>query len=114
MPHIVVPMTAPEADLNLISLKSDKKRHVVGGIITADFYYILQGAEYTKPHRIKLNGRLVCATRTSQFQVRDIKFWKDGKIIPRHLPLEHLITADSAKMNISNQNNERLGETLYN
>ena len=35
------------------------------------------------------------------------------KIIPRHSPLERLLTADSVTMYISNQNNGRMGQILH-
>ena len=113
MPRISVPVAVPESSLNLSSLTVDKRSHNVGYLITIDFYYLLQSCKYTKPLRIKRNGQLVHATRTCQFQVQDIGFWKNGKILPRHLPLERLLTADSATMNISNQNNVRMEKILH-
>jgi len=46
-------------------------------------------------------------------QIHDIGFWKDGKILPRDLPLHILETADSCTMKISNQKNGRTGQTLH-
>ena len=85
----------------------------MGDLITINFYYFLRGGEYTKPSSIKLNGWVVHTTRTRQLQVWDIGFWKDGKILPRHSPLERLLTADSATMKIYNQNNGHMLQTIY-
>ena len=66
-----------------------------------------------KPRRIKENEWLVCSKITRQLQVRDIRFWKDEKILPRNSPLERLLISDSATINIYNQKNEHMGQTLH-
>ena len=85
----------------------------MGDIITIAFYYLLLSGKYTKPYRVKQNGWLVCCTRTHQFQVRDIVFWKNRKFIPRYSPLEHLLTANSDTMRIYNQKNGHMRQTLH-
>jgi len=42
--------------------------------------------------------KMVHATRTKQFQIQDIGFWKDGKILPRDSSLHILETAGSCTM----------------
>ena len=66
MPQIAVPVAVPEADLNIPSLTADKKIHVVGGLITISFSYLFRNGEYTKPRKIKRNGRLFHSTRIYQ------------------------------------------------
>ena len=41
-------------------------------IITITFYFLLHIGEYTKPKR---------KTRTVQFQLKDVAFWKEGMYI---------------------------------
>ena len=52
-------------------------------------------------------------TRTEQFCVKDIGFWKDGETLPRRTSLEDLLTATTVTMKISNQKNGRMGQTLH-
>ena len=56
---------------------------------------------------------MVRATRTVQFKVKDVGFWKDGKILPRRSSLSDLLQADAATMKITNQTNGRTGQTLH-
>ena len=114
MPQIAAPVAVTEAALKLASLVVEKKRHALRCLITIAFYYLLRSGKYTKPHRIKQNGQLVRGTRTIQFQVQYIGFWKDGKVLPIHSPLECLLIADSPTMDISNEKNGRMGQTLNN
>ena len=88
-------------------------QHAVGDLSLIGFYYLLRSGEYTKPRMIKQNGRMVPATRTRQFRVGDIGFFKDHKVLPRRSALDHLLTADSATMKITNQKNGRMGQTLH-
>ena len=62
---------------------------------------------------MKLNGKSVRSTRTKQFILKDAGFWKNGKIISRHESLNTLLEADSETLNIPNQKNGRMGQTLY-
>ena len=76
------------------------------------FYFLLRVGEYTKPRYTKHNGRTVRATRTVQFRVQDIGFFKSGKVLPRRSPLLDLSEADQVTMKITNQKNGRMGETI--
>ena len=90
------PLTAATADLSIIA-----------------FYYLLRVGEYTQPRKVKVNGKWHRATRTQQFQVGDIGFFKDGKVLSRKSPLKALLQADSATLKISNQKNGRMGQTIH-
>ena len=56
---------------------------------------------------------MVRATRTIQFRVCDVGFWKDNTILSRNSTLNLLLSADSATMKITNQKNGRTGQTLH-
>ena len=52
------------------------------------------------------------ATRTKQFVVGNVGFFHNGMIIPRNSPLDVLLTADLAVLKISNNKNDRMGQTM--
>ena len=82
-------------------------------LICIAFFYLLRVGEYTKPRRVKVNGVWKRATRTQQFRVQDVGFFKNGKVLPRASPLSVLLTADAATLKISNQKNGRMGQTIH-
>ena len=59
------------------------------------------------------NGKTKRATRTIQFSVGNVGFFKDGKILTRKSSLATLLQADSCTLKISNQKNGRMGETIH-
>ena len=80
-----------------------------GQLCIIAFYFLLRVGEYTPP-RMK-NGKR--ATRTIQFAVQDVGFWKDEKPLDRNSPLEVLITADAATLRITNQKNGKKGQQIH-
>ena len=95
---------------------TNEHAHAVGDIITpiAFFFLLRSGEYYTKPRMVQRNGEMVHATRTKQFRVMDVGFWKEGKILSRHSPcLQELEQANSVTLKISNQKNGRTGQTLH-
>jgi hypothetical protein len=69
--------------------------------------------EYTKPRTAIRNGVTIRATRTVQFMVSNVGFFKDGKIISRSSPLEVLLSCDAATLKINNKKNGRMGDTIH-
>ena len=76
------------------------------------FYYLLRVGEYTKPKFAVVNGKRVPMTRTRQFVVGNVGFFKEGKILKRDLPRTVLLSADLAVLKITNQKNGRVGQTI--
>jgi len=113
IPQMAVPKEVPEAACKLAYLTNSSRLQAAGDLTVVAFYFLLRSGEYTKPRKVKRNGKMVRATRTVQFRVQDVGFWKNGRILPRHSPLELLLTADAATMKISNQKNGRTGQTLH-
>ena len=115
VPQLAVPVTVPT---NLAEKAyTDQQNPCAHSQAVADlaliaFYYLLRVGEYTKPRFITRNGKKVRATRTQQFQVQDIGFFKDGKVLPRRSHRDTLITADQCTLKITNQKNGRMGETI--
>ena len=70
------------------------------------FSFLLQVGEYTMP---ALNRQ----TRTVQFRVKDMKFYKNSLLIPNTPPLSLIAQSDGVTLCISNQKNGTQGETIY-
>ena len=85
----------------------------VTDLSTIAFYYLLRVGEYTRPRYVRRGKRWIRATRTIQFQLKDIGFFKNGKILSRESPLIALYTADGATMKITNQKNGRMGQVVH-
>jgi hypothetical protein len=113
IPQMAIPIDVPEAVLALAYAVGTNTTEAAGDLTIVAFYYLLRSGEYTKPRKVKWNGITVRATRTVQFKVKDVGFWKDGKILPRQSSLSDLLQADAATMKITNQKNGRTGQTLH-
>ena len=110
---MAVPVSVPEMAARLGYITNNPRAQAVGDLTLIAFYYLLRSGEYTKPRKVLRNGKMVHATRTRQFQIKDIGFWKNGQILPRNSPLALLLAADSCTLKISNQKNGRTGQTLH-
>ena len=64
------------------------------------FYYLLRVGEYTINRKNASNNQ----TRTEQFTVNDISFWKDGMLLNND-DRSAILTADEATMRLTNQKN---------
>jgi len=113
IPQMAVPKEVPEAAQKVAYLSSDARLHAAGDLTVIAFYFLLCSGEFTKPRRVTRNRKIVRATRTIQFRVCDVGFWKDNTILSCRSPLEILCSADSATMKITNQKNGRTRQTLH-
>ena len=93
---MAVPKDVPEAALALAYAVGTNRTETAGDLTIIAFCSLLRSGEYTKPRKVKRNGKMVCVTRTVQFKVKDVGFWKDGKILPRRSSLSDLLQADAA------------------
>jgi hypothetical protein len=66
-------------------------------IVTA-FFFLLRVGEYTMPSQTR-------RTRTVQFRLQDVRFWKNGLLLPLGAPLNTLLQADGVTLVIDNQKN---------
>jgi integrase len=78
----------------------------IADLLTIAFFFLLRLGEYTMP-----SGRR--KTRTVQFRRQDIRFFKNGAILPHNTPLTALKDADGARVYIDNQKNGQRGSTMY-
>ncbi len=112
-PQLAVPIAVP----NRMFKKAQKQKHphhqAVADLALIAFYYLLRVGEYTVPHKHKTATPKNNRKRTVNFRVRDVGFFKAGKQLPRHSPIQTLLTADSCTLKISNQKNGRMGETIH-
>jgi hypothetical protein len=114
IPQLAVPITVPNLCYNSAMLPdSTPSRQATGQLALIAFYYLLRVGEYTKPKYVVRNGRQERTTRTKQFTVGNVGFFKNGKTLDRTSPLATLLTADAATLKISNQKNGRMGETIH-
>jgi hypothetical protein len=115
VPQLALPVTVPlhmaETAYNPLNSTNIENKTIADLAIIA-FFYLLRVGEYTAPRFVNRNGRTVRATRTVQFTVGNIGFFKKNKILSRHSPLETLLTADQCTLKITNQKNGRMGETI--
>ena len=74
-------------------------------LIGIAYFYLLRVGEYTKPRK---------QTRTVQFRLKDIMFWKNNTALnPGTTPRQILATADAATLRIENQKNGIKNQTIH-
>jgi hypothetical protein len=94
--QLAVPVTVPlqmveEAYLNGTALQKPK---AIANLALIGFFYLLRVGEYTRPRVVTRNKKTVSATRTKQFKIKDVGFFKNGVRFPRRSRLYILLTAD--------------------
>ena len=112
-PQLALPIIVLEECQNAGIRSKHPVKMAIGDLSIVAFYYLLRVGEYTKPRMHKVNGQMKRATRTVQFALSHIGFFKDNKILPRQGPRQVLLTADSCTLKITNQKNGRMGETIH-
>jgi hypothetical protein len=89
------------------------KARAIGDLGLIAFFYLLRVGEYTRPRYVKVQGIKKRATRTVQFRVCDVGFFRHGTILPRSSKLKDLLKATSCTLKITNQKNGRMGQTVH-
>lgn len=74
-------------------------------LIVIAFFFLLRVGEYTLPAASR-------QTRTVQFRCQDVRFWKNGRLLPHTSPLLLLCSADQVVLTIDNQKNGQRGEAI--
>ena len=85
----------------------------MGQLIIIAFYFLLRVGEYTTPRYVTHNGKKEKATRTKQFIIENVGFFKNGQIISRTSDLDMLLSCDAVTLKINNQKNGRMGDTIH-
>ena len=112
VPQLAVPVSVPATAYTNLLNNTDPMLKRIGCLMLVAFFYLLRVGEYTRPRFVVLNGKRVPATRTKQFVVGDVGFFKNGKVIKRSSSLAQLLDADLAVLKITNQKNGRMGQTI--
>ena len=112
-PQIAIPVKVVIKCLLMAYEQKCPLQQAIGDLSAIAFFYLLRVGEYIKPKTHKVNGITKLSTRTVQFAVEHIGFFKQGKVLPRHSPLSTLVTADSCTFKITNQKNGRMGQTIH-
>jgi hypothetical protein len=113
IPQIAVPIAVPTQALKTAQASPCPKRQAIGDLCIIAFFYLLRVGEYTKPKFVTIDGQRTRATRTVQFSIKNIGFFKNNCILPRTSNIESLIGADSCTLKITNQKNGRMGQTIH-
>lgn len=104
---LAVPVTVPRWCVNEGRRIASPKAQAVGDLVNTAFYYLLRVGEYTY---IKATAK----RRTQQFRVRDVKFWKNGEVLPLNSDSALLLSADAATLTLTNQKNGTKGAVIHN
>ena len=112
-PQLAIPIQIPEHCQLMAYKTKNQVDRAIGDLAIIAFYYLLRVGEYTRPKTKVYQGKTRRTTRTQQFQVKNIGFFKDNKILPRASSLKDLHLADSCTMKITNQKNGRMGQTIH-
>ena len=113
VPQLAVPLSVPEHMAHIGQLSSSPITQAIGDLAVIAFFYLLRVGEYTRPRTVTRNGITKSATRTKQFQLHDIGFFKYGVQLPRNSDLTILLKAESCTLKITNKKNGRMGQTIH-
>jgi integrase len=78
----------------------------IADLLTIAFFFLLRPGEYTMPTSKS-------RTRTVQFRRKDVRFFKQGNVLPHNTPLAELRTADAVRLYLDNQKNGQRGSTMH-
>ena len=111
--QLAVPITVPNLIFRTNMASSDPHQQAIGCLTLIAFYYLLRVGEYTQPKFVYRNGKKCRTSRTVQFTVKNVGFFKQGKVVKRSAPLDTLLQCDAATLKITNQKNGRMGDTIH-
>jgi hypothetical protein len=104
---LAVPVSVPRWCVTKGLKSATTKSRAIGDLTNAAFYYLLRVGEYTY---LGTKQR----QRTQQFRVRDVKFWKNGQVLPLNSGATALLDADAATLTRTNQKNGTKGAVIHN
>jgi integrase len=88
------------------STKGTPSALAIADLLTLAFFFLLRPGEYTMPSTRT-------RTRTVQFRRQDVRFFRDGQVLPHTAPLALLRQADAVRLYIDNQKNGQRGSTMH-
>jgi hypothetical protein len=104
---LAVPVSVPRWCVEQGLYSQSPKAQAIGDLTNTAFYYLLRVGEYTYlgAHHQR---------RTKQFRVCDVKFWKNGQVLPLDSGSSILLSADAATLTLTNQKNGTKGAVIHN
>jgi hypothetical protein len=88
------------------NLKGKPLNFAIADLLTIAYFFLLRPGKYTMPTSCS-------RTRTVQFHRKDVRFFKQGNILPHNTPLDELRTADAVRLYLDNQKNGQRGSTMH-
>lgn len=113
IPQIAIPVQVITECLRAGYASTSPINQAIADLSVIAFFYLLRVGEYTKPKIIIRNNQKIRKTRTVQFRLQDIGFFKNNKVLKRSTNIEKLKQADSCTLKITNQKNGRMGQTIH-
>jgi hypothetical protein len=105
-PQLALPVRAIQTIVTHYRTKASTRADAISDLLTIAFFFLLRPGEYTMPSaRTK--------TRTVQFRRGDVRFFRNGVVLPHSAPLATLLQADAARLYIDNQKNGQRGSTMH-
>ena len=112
VPQLAVPVEVPHAAFQTAYANSCKVEKAKADLALIAFYYLLRVGEYTKPKYTTVNGVRRSTTRTKQFSIGNIGFFK-GDALMKVVDEDGNLLLSSATLKITIQKNGRMGETIH-
>jgi integrase len=105
-PQLALPIRAIQCVVDYYRAKQTLVASAIADLLTIAFFFLLRPGEYAMTSsRSK--------TRTVQFRRQDVRFFKNGTVLPHSTPLAELQTADGVRLYLDNQKNGQRGSTMY-
>jgi integrase len=105
-PQLALPVRAVQCAVDHYNTKGKLLDFAIADLLSIAFFFLLRPGEYTMPTSRS-------RTRTVQFRRKDVRFFKQGNILPHNTPLDELRTADAARLYLDNQKNGQRGSTMH-
>jgi hypothetical protein len=105
-PQLAVPVRAVQCAVTRYLDKGTPLDLAISDLLTLAFFFLLRPGEYTMP-----TSRT--RTRTVQFRRQDVRFFKDGLVLPHTTSVALLRQADAVRLYIDNQKNGQRGSTMH-
>jgi hypothetical protein len=105
-PQLALPVRAIQIAVQFYKDKQTPLARAISDLLTLAFFFLLRPGEYTMP-----TSRT--RTRTVQFRRQDVRFFKNGSILPHSSSLDTLRDADAVRLYLDNQKNGQRGATMH-
>ena len=105
-PQLALPVRAIQCAVAFYENQKTPLARAIADLLTIAFFFLLRPGEYTMTTSRSRK-------RTVQFRRQDVRFFKDGNVLPHSTPLETLRQADAVRLYLDNQKNGQRGATMH-